>query len=291
MDAPKQKIYKEYTQHLYIRALANTTVNTYSVEAKKFLAFIGKLEDVENANVMEYMKQYASMSASSKNLYASALRSLFTYLSKNGFYNFKNLKVAYAKDSRKLPSIMSVEEILKRLSRLETIAYFHNKWIDRRNYALVMLLYSTGMRVSEAQAFQMADIEDGFVRINKGKGQKDRYVPIAKKAVTALKEYVKVRPKENQKSFFISYKMEALSRVTIYEIVTKNMGVNPHALRHHFATHMVMGGADVSVVSELLGHSNIATTQIYTHVQKPHLAMTVNRCHPMAHNNKEVSYE
>lgn len=283
MDAKKQKVYDTYLLHLSIKGLAKFTTDLYLKEAKSFIEYIDDLESINLSIVFNYLKRYSHLSSSSRNSCSSSLRAFIRHLSKNVYPNMNNIKIPYVKGGRKLPKILNQDELMRRIGVVKKTSDMSDKWIPKRNYALIMLLYATGMRVSEALAFNMSDInENEWVRIDNGKGLKDRFVPIAKEAIKALDEYIKICPFPLDRGFFLVGAGTSMSRITVFKILKKSMGLNPHSMRHHFATHMIINGCDVSTVSELLGHSSLTTTQIYTHIQKPQLAETVNRCHPMA---------
>jgi integrase/recombinase XerD len=181
-------------------------------------------------------------------------------------------------------------KISRNTSPIETILSGHwdlidrSDWIGLRDYALILFLYATGARVSECLAAQEGDIEGEWLRIRHGKGEKERYVPIASEALAALRAYQHSRPYPNRPDLWLNYRGEPLSRISAFKITQKYLGVSPHALRHSFATALILGGADLRVVQELLGHASLLTTQIYTHVQKQNLQETVLKHHPMAHS-------
>ena len=165
----------------------------------------------------------------------------------------------------------------------------------KRDVAMLELLYASGMRVSELVSLNLEDVNavDGEVRCL-GKGRKERLVPIAPRAVRAIEEYFKegrsrlVRNKD-EKALFLNRRGERLTRQGLWQILkeyAKSAGlegeVTPHTLRHSFATHMLRGGADLRVVQELLGHANISTTQVYTHLTSEHVRRSYERSHPRA---------
>jgi len=113
------------------------------------------------------------------------------------------------------------------------------------------------------------------------KGEKERMVPIARVAQMALELYLRDR-RDSEPNLFLNYKKKPLSRISIFKITKKYLGVSPHVLRHSYASSLIIGGADLRVVQELLGHSSLLTTQIYTHIQKPHLKETIKRYHPLS---------
>ncbi|WP_372998990.1 tyrosine-type recombinase/integrase [Sulfurimonas sp.] len=289
MEAQKQVIYDNYLQHTHIKGLAKLTIDLYTQEAKSFIEFVDDLESIGTPTVMEYLKKYSHMSSSTKNQHCSSLRAFMRHLSKNVYPDMNQINIPYIKGGRKLPNILEQDEFMRRIDVVKKQSAMSDDWIPKRDYALALLLYATGMRVSEVLSFNRSDInENNWVRIDSGKGSKDRYVPIAKVAIEAIDEYMRVCPFPFEKCFFVNYKGNQLTRISVYKLLKKSMGLNPHSIRHHFATHMIINGSDVSVVSELLGHSSLITTQIYTHIKKPQLAETANRCHPMASG---VDYE
>ncbi len=154
-------------------------------------------------------------------------------------------------------------------------------------------MYATGLRVSELSSLKLGDVNKGagFLRCL-GKGSKERLVPVGKMAMEALEKYLdKVRPKllkdENIKEIFLSRLGKGLSRQSVWKLVTKyaklagiKKNIKPHSLRHSFATHLLEGGADLRGVQEMLGHSDISTTQIYTHIDKDRLKEVHHKFHP-----------
>ncbi len=163
-----------------------------------------------------------------------------------------------------------------------------------RDRAMLELLYASGMRVSELVSLNLDDIlNDGYVRAF-GKGHKERIIPIHQRAVLAVDEYMKsARPSlvanRGEKALFLNRRGERLTRQGFWQILkayakAAELGddVTPHTLRHSFATHMLSGGADLRSVQELLGHANISTTQVYTHLTSEHVRRTYERSHPRA---------
>ena len=149
-----------------------------------------------------------------------------------------------------------------------------------RDYALILFLYASGCRVSELLGVQRRDISEGWLKIRYAKGEKERVVPVAPVALDALKSYLEASGVQSSYTW-LNYRGEPLSRISAYKIVKKYLGVSPHVLRHSFASALIIGGADLRVVQELLGHSSLITTQIYTHIQRENLADTIKRYHPL----------
>jgi len=201
----------------------------------------------------------------------------------NSFYHFchykafaeKKMTIPMAKIPKNLPKYLSYEEIMKGIERIDRLTT-----AGLRDYALILFLYASGCRISEALTVQRRDIVDGWLKIRFAKGEKERVVPLAPVALEALDSYLEAEGMQSS-SLWLNYRGNVLSRVSAYKIVKKYLGVSPHVLRHSFASALIIGGADLRVVQELLGHSSLITTQIYTHIQKENLAETMNRYHPL----------
>ncbi|MDD4858663.1 MAG: site-specific tyrosine recombinase XerD [Dehalococcoidales bacterium] len=185
-------------------------------------------------------------------------------------------------------SISQVRRLLEQPAKLNTAE-------AKRDSVMLQLLYASGMRISEMSALNIGDVDvsAGFVRCF-GKGHKERIVPIHEQAAQAVKTYIEeVRPQlahsENEKALFLNARGERLTRQGFWQKLKEyakaaDLGtkVSPHTLRHSFATHMLSGGADLRAVQELLGHANISTTQIYTHLTNEHIRRTYEKAHPRA---------
>jgi len=185
-------------------------------------------------------------------------------------------KFSLSKIPKNLPKYLPYETIQSGLKLVDS-----GEWIGKRDYALILFLYATGVRISECLGAEEGDIEGEWLRIRHGKGEKERYVPIAHEALRALRVYQEACP-YTKRTLWLNYRGEPLSRISAFKITQKYLGVSPHALRHSYATALILGGADLRVVQELLGHASLITTQIYTHVQKHNLQETLLTCHPMA---------
>jgi len=186
-----------------------------------------------------------------------------------------------AKVPKNLPKYLSFEEIKEGLNRIDT-----SKLLGLRDYALILFLYASGCRVSEAilstrDDLNSKDPKNAWLKIRFAKGQKERMVPIAPIAIEAIENYLH-KASIQSKYLWLNYRGEPLSRISAYKIVKSYLNVSPHVLRHSFASSLIVGGADLRVVQELLGHSSLETTQIYTHIEQGHLAQTINSYHPLA---------
>jgi len=206
----------------------------------------------------------------------SCVNSFFEFCYKSHFlHNQVNFELS--KLPKTLPRFLSLEEITKGLDRIDTSTY-----LGLRDRALILFLYASGLRISELLEMEHHDLENNWLHVRHGKGEKERLIPIADEALRALKAYLESAPFEHTK-VWINYQGKPLSRISAYKITQKYLGVSPHVLRHSYATALIVGGADLRVVQELLGHASLNTTQIYTHIQKQNLKETVHKCHPMAH--------
>jgi len=222
----------------------------------------------------------------------AAIKSFFGFMVADGILKENPTEgVASTKVGKSLPkpiSIAQVHRLLEQPAKLSTPE-------AKRDKAMLELLYATGMRVSELVSLNLADLdtEGGYVRCF-GKGHKERLIPIYQRAVVAVKEYLtEVRPHlvhgSEEKAVFLNRRGERLTRQGLWQILkgyakSAELGteITPHTLRHSFATHMLSGGADLRSVQELLGHANISTTQVYTHLTTEHIRQAYEKSHPRA---------
>ncbi len=191
---------------------------------------------------------------------------------------------------RPLPKPISVSQVRRLLEQPTKLATPEAK----RDSAMLELLYASGMRVSELVSLNLDDmIDDGYVRCF-GKGHKERLIPIHQRATSTVEEYVeKARPHlartDEEKALFLNRRGQRLTRQGLWQILKGHaksaeleVEITPHTLRHSFATHMLSGGADLRSVQELLGHANISTTQVYTHLTTEHVRRAYEKSHPRA---------
>ena len=220
----------------------------------------------------------------------SALKGFHRFLVQEG-YTSKNpaSSLPLPKQPEKLPDVLSIDEINTLLS--ESV---EPSFAGLRNKAILEVLYGCGLRVSELVGLDVGDVvfEEGYVRVC-GKGNKERIAPISGAAERALRDYLeKARPFVKQQkptsAVFLNAHGRRLSRQSVHKIVARAgmcigiKNLHPHTLRHSFATHLLEGGADLRVIQELLGHSDISTTQIYTHVDRSHIKEEYIHAHPRA---------
>lgn len=277
------------------------TIENYSLYLNRFWEFTGDIKpDKITLSTVSKWRQWLNryqgsdgrgVSRTTQNYHLIALRTFLKYLARRDITSLSPEKIELAKAARPQVSFLTAEEVNRLLESIDT-----SKPAGKRDYAIVALLFSSGLRVSELANLNKSDVnlERGEFSV-RGKGQKDRPVYLSKGAIAAVQAYIKVR-QDNLKPLFIHYsgsKDEAedgtyvrLSVRSIQRIVAalgKQAGipkhVTPHTLRHSFATDLLGNGADLRSVQSLLGHANIATTQIYTHITDPKLRETHEQFH------------
>lgn len=280
---------KNYSEH---------TVHHYQQDLAGFFLFLDEegildLTEVEYLHARNYVtKLYdAKLSRTTISRKISAIRSFFRYGSREfGLSEAAFRSLYHPKKEERLPQFFYEEE----LEVLFKSVQGEDK-LSIRNMALLELLYATGMRVSECVSIRMQDL-DRHIQIVKvmGKGRKERYIPYGQFAHDALEQYIEeVRPKlmknQNHEGLFVNNRGETLTDRGVRHILNEcmkkasvNSVIYPHMIRHTFATHLLNNGADMRTVQELLGHSHLSSTQVYTHVTKEHLKKTYLNSHPRA---------
>lgn len=284
----------------YIQLEKNFSVHTvreYEFDLNDFLNFL-KSEGISNLEEVEYIharvfvtKLYDEKKArNSISRKISSIRSFFKYLNREYNLDDSSFRSLYhPKKEKRLPNFFYEEELSQLFER--NIAH-DDKSV--RNMALLELLYATGIRVSECTSIEVEDIDFHYSIIRvMGKGRKERIIPFGQYAHEALSNYKEVRMRlmktQNHKKFFVNMRGGELTprgvRYILDEMI-KNASMHtkiyPHMLRHSFATHLLNQGADLRTVQELLGHANLSSTQVYTHVTKEHLRNTYMNTHPRA---------
>lgn len=220
----------------------------------------------------------------------AALKSLCRYCLKHKLISTNPSKSLASPKLDKLLPVFLTEKQTAELTKPT-----NSKWESLRNYTIIEFFYGSGIRLSELRNIKIQDIDQRqkLIRVL-GKGNKERIVPITESALEALREYLQQRPSDISVDIIFTNKNgDALSARQIERIVEKNLNPvtlqkkkSPHVLRHSFATHMMDGGADIRAVKELLGHSSLGTTQIYTHVSKEHILKVYRQAHPRAELEK-----
>lgn len=298
-----------YIDHLRIeRGLSENSLTSYGRDLRYFLEFLQN-EDVELSKVtasvlsdFEVWLKDRSLAISSINRTNSAVKSFLIYCAREYDLNLPTGEITTHKIARKLPKALTIEEVASLINSAQSLS----EATSLRDVALLELLYSTGGRVSEIIGININDLakvesDNEVIQTIKlrGKGAKERIVPIGSFALTALDNYlVRVRPvlvaksaksAKSESALFLNSRGGRLSRQSAWNIVleaAKASGlegkVSPHVFRHSYATHLLDGGADIRVVQELLGHSSVTTTQIYTLVTIDKIRQSYSSAHPRA---------
>jgi integrase/recombinase XerD len=268
------------------RGLSKLTVQAYTRDIKEFFSALDvPLEAVGEKDITAFLRKKRS-AVSSRTLARKicALRSFWKFLVEEGLA--RRNPASALKSPRlesHLPDVLSVEEVEKVLNRAE-----RGKKTSLRNVAAVELLYGSGLRISELISLRVKDLnlEVGFLKCL-GKRGKERIVPVGAKAASAVRAFLLVSPAEGGDYLFRNPSGLPFSRMGMWKIIRKlclNAGitkrVTPHTFRHSFATHLLQNGADLRAIQELLGHAQISTTQIYTHISTKRLRSIHRRFHP-----------
>jgi integrase/recombinase XerD len=255
------------------KALDTLTISSYLGDLTQLEELSQKtLTKLDTTDILKFLSTFENKRTLNRKL--SSINTFFHFCHKQDFTHEK-IKIPMAKVPKNLPKYMSSDEILQGLKNID-----RSKVMGLRDYALILFLYASGCRITEALNVQRSDIAEGWLKIRFAKGEKERIVPLAPIAVQALEMYMQEQDMASS-YIWLNYKGDVLSRISAYKIVKKYLGVSPHVLRHSFASSLIIGGADLRVVQELLGHSSLETTQIYTHIQKQNLAETMNSYHPL----------
>jgi integrase/recombinase XerD len=299
MGEPAAFRFEQFQDYLtFERGLSDRTLSAYRRDLARWAAHLEERGVEAPSQVTpEALRQWvfalkdAGLAPSSIRRAQSAVRTYFAFLIAEGAVDVDPTeRLESPRMGRRLPDVLSREEVEALLDATDPDAWLH--WRDR---AILELLYASGMRVSELVGLPLSalDLEEGFLTVF-GKGSKERLVPVGEPALRAVRRYLAdVRPKLDkgggQGRVFLNARGAPLSRTSVWTLVKESARragitkkVSPHTLRHTFATHLLEGGADLAAVQELLGHADISTTQIYTHVDREYLRDVHRRFHPRA---------
>tara|TARA_B100001029_G_scaffold43350_1_gene34014 strand:- start:1154 stop:2062 length:909 start_codon:yes stop_codon:yes gene_type:complete len=277
-----------------IKGLSDNTIKAYKRDLNKFLRF---LDTFNVKNCIDLTEEMCSSwiadlfqrgtSARSIQRHISSAKGFFDYLKKTGLIIDSPFQLINSPKSQSyLPNVLSPEEVSQLLN------FKPKNTQEKRDIAIIELIYSSGLRVSEAVNANLSDFEENknFLRVI-GKGSKTRLVPVGRFAKIAIEEWIIERKKliTNDDAIFVNLRGNRISTRAIQERI-KNIAlmqglppVNPHMLRHSFATHLLESSGDLRSVQELLGHSSLSTTQIYTRLDYQHLIKVYENSHPRAH--------
>ena len=289
---------QEYLAYLKLeKNLSEQSVSSYYSDLKKFLIFVEeeKHSDLNNITSKIISKYFEIMrdlglSSSTSARYLSSVKGFFKYLHSQDYIEKDPAEILSARiTERKLPTVLSFAEIDKLLQTPNV-----EEKLGLRDKAILELFYSCGLRVSELINLKISDLyfNDEVIRVL-GKGSKQRIVPIGSSAIYWISEYLqKVRfslekKMKSENIIFLNVRGTKLSRMGIWKIVNRyaqeaeiSREFHPHTFRHSFATHLLEGGADLRAVQEMLGHADISTTQIYTHIDRDFIKQMHKDFHP-----------
>jgi integrase/recombinase XerD len=295
---------KEYEYYLKItKNLRANTITSYTTDLTEYVEFLLKNYNIKDPNLItkQHIRNFIARlkrrnnTSSSVSRKMSAIRSFHKFLlSEKIVYSNVALGVSLPKKEQKLPVVLSVEEIDALM-----VASDGDENLEIRNRAMLELLYGSGLRISELLELKLSDlhVNMGFINVI-GKGNKERIVPIGAECAYHLKRYLTdARPymkKTPGDILFVNSRGEGISRVGFYKVLKKltlkagiMKEVSPHTLRHSFASHLLDNGVDLRVVQELLGHEDISTTQIYTHISKARIKEVYEEFHPRSKNKED----
>ncbi|MDO5031639.1 site-specific tyrosine recombinase XerD [Corynebacterium sp.] len=297
---PLESLAQTWLNHLAVeKGASKNTLSNYRRDLRRYIEWLGEagiedLRGVERQHVERYLVDLRGrMAESSASRALIVARGLHKFAVSEGLIDADvAAEVSPPKTAQHLPETLTVEEVTR---LIESIPQDESATpIDLRDRALLELLYGTGARISEVIGLSVDDVTDneGILKL-RGKGDKERLVPVGTQATKALQAYlVRARPVLSQgksHALFLNTRGGALSRQSAWAALKTaaqraelDTSISPHTLRHSFATHLLEGGADVRTVQELLGHSSVTTTQIYTHVSNDSLREVWRTAHPRA---------
>ena len=301
MSADTQKensrLLQKFKQYLLLeKALSANTLEAYIHDVEKLFDYLGEqdihpkdvtLENLENFLATLHDKD---IRARSQARILSGIRAFYRYLVLDGYIEADpTLLLESPKIGMKLPEVLSIKEIDTLINAIDL-----DKREGKRNRAIIETLYSCGLRVSEACNLKLSDLylNEGFIKVE-GKGNKQRLVPISDRAIAEITNYlteraeIEIKPGHEDYLFVSAHLKKRMSRITMFHIIkelAEQVGlkktISPHTFRHSFATHLLEGGANLRVIQSMLGHEDIGTTEIYTHIDAHRLRSEIIEHHP-----------
>jgi integrase/recombinase XerD len=289
-----------FIQYLSVeKGLALNTLESYERDLTQYIDFteksgITQLQDTKKIHIQNYLLQLKKLGRASSSMTRSmvSIRSFYQFLVRERLLELDpSLNMESPRLVKRLPKVLSIQEVETLLEAPETTTPY-----GMRDKAMLEVLYATGMRVSELISLNAGHVNlgMGFVRCI-GKGSKERIIPLGRIAAKWLHDYTQMmrhqllRDSKADDALFINHLGTRLTRQGFWKIIKKYgrqaqilKEITPHTLRHSFATHLLDNGADLRAVQEMLGHADISTTQIYTHVSKTRMKEVYNRTHPRA---------
>ena len=291
------RLLQKFKQYLLLeKGLSSNTLDAYVHDVEKLFGYLEK-EDIHPLDVtLEDLESYLAslhdghIRPRSQARMLSGIRSFYRYLVLDGHLEADpTLLLESPKIGMKLPEVLSVEEIDNLIAVID-----RSKREGQRNRAIIETMYSCGLRVSEACNLKLSDLylNEGFIKVE-GKGSKQRLVPISERAIAEIMDYmtdraeIEIKPGHEDYLFVSAHFKKKMSRITLFHIIKElaelagiKKTISPHTLRHSFATHLLEGGANLRVIQSMLGHEDIGTTEIYTHIDAHRLRSEIIEHHP-----------
>ncbi len=285
--------FKQYL--LFEKALSTNTLESYVHDVEKLFDYLEKQDihpkDVTLENLEDFLATlHDKVRTRSQARILSGIRSFYQYLVLDGYIKADpTLLLEAPKIGIKLPEVLSIQEIDMLIDSINL-----SKREGKRNRAIIETMYSCGLRVSEACNLKLSDLylKEGFIKVE-GKGSKQRLVPISERAITEIMNYltdraeIDIKPGHEDYLFVSAHFKKKMSRITMFHIIkelAEQVGlkktISPHTFRHSFATHLLEGGANLRVIQSMLGHEDIGTTEIYTHIDAHRLRSEIIEHHP-----------
>lgn len=293
-----KKLIEKYKQYLLLeKSLSSNTLTAYVHDVEKLMDYLADsgMPDLLSVSLEDLESFLASLHdvgiyARSQARILSGIRSFYQYLVRDGYVEADpTLLLESPKIGMKLPEVLSVEDVDRLIATIDL-----SKREGQRNRTIIEVLYSCGLRVSEACNLKLSDLylDEGFIKVE-GKGNKQRLVPISEKAVAEIMDYmiyrgeIEIKPGYEDYLFVSAHFKKKMSRITMFHIIKElaaqagiRKNISPHTFRHSFATHLLEGGANLRVIQSMLGHEDIGTTEIYTHIDAQRLRSEIIEHHP-----------
>ena len=284
--------------------LSANTISSYLNDLKDYGNFLKKYEKIEfisevtETHLNKYILSLKRKDMAKKSIQRkiTAIKSFHKFVLDEGLSIDNPSKlISNVKLDKKIPEVLTVDEVAKMIDSIDT-----SDPIGIRNKAILEVLYGSGLRVSELTGLKLINIHMNAKYISViGKGDKERIVPMGDEEIVALRNYIEnARPilskNKNSNILFLNYQSNELSRQSVFKLIKETAlknniqkSISPHTLRHSCATHLLQNGVDLRIVQEFLGHEDISTTEIYTHIDKSLLKEVYNNAHPLAQMKEE----
>lgn len=307
-DKEEEVSFYEFSQFAFYleteKHLSSNTISSYLNDLKDYGNFLKKYEKIEfisevtETHLNKYILSLKRKDMAKKSIQRkiTAIKSFHKFILDEGLSMDNPSKlISNVKLDKKIPEVLTVEEVSKMIDSIDT-----SDPIGIRNKAILEVLYGSGLRVSELTGLKLINIHMNAKYISViGKGDKERIVPMGDEEIVALRNYIEnARPilskNKNSNILFLNYQSNELSRQSVFKLIKETAlknniqkSISPHTLRHSCATHLLQNGVDLRIVQEFLGHEDISTTEIYTHIDKSLLKEVFNNAHPLAQKKEE----